>query len=51
MNIGAVTSKSTVYNNSLYLFGGESNDILFNKKFPMISSCLVLQIKLDKILD
>ena len=48
MNIAAVTSKSTTYENSVYLFGGESNDILFNKQFPMISSCLVLKIECDE---
>ena len=50
MNIGACTSKHMVYNDHVYLFGGESNDILFNNKFPMISSCLVLKIKYDKYL-
>jgi hypothetical protein len=50
MNIGACTSKHVVYNNHVYLFGGESNDILFNNKFPMISSCLVHKIKYDKYL-
>jgi len=48
LNCGATTCKHTIYNNSIYLFGGESNDILFNKKFPMISSCLVLKISCDK---
>jgi hypothetical protein len=48
MNIAATTSKHTTYDNSVYLFGGESNDILLNNKFPMISSCLVLEIKCDE---
>ena len=50
MNIGACTSKHMVYNDHVYLFGGESNDILFNYQFPMISSCLVHKIKYDKYL-
>jgi hypothetical protein len=47
-NIAGLTSKAVVYNDDVFVFGGESNDILFNNKFPQISSCLVLQIKIDE---
>lgn len=49
-NIAGSNSECILINNSIYIFGGEINDILINKKFPMITSCLVTKIECDQFI-